>query len=166
MMAGAKRRALTADDLLRLQEEPPSKRARINEDLDATYAYETANSDAEEVDTGVESGASQSGSEDSSEQNSDSEDAASDVARPITADWDAGGRVTQSRISVVPRTTRVVTGNVSRPSASTFVSLGISSVLQDALAKMSIRVPTEVQTACIPPLLQGECRVIAPDREY
>ncbi|RPD67353.1 DEAD-domain-containing protein [Lentinus tigrinus ALCF2SS1-7] len=33
--------------------------------------------------------------------------------------------------------------------------MGISSVLVSALAKMSIRTPTEIQAACIPPLLAG-----------
>ncbi|KAF7313752.1 hypothetical protein HMN09_00532300 [Mycena chlorophos] len=38
---------------------------------------------------------------------------------------------------------------------TSFAALGISAPLQTALAAMSIRVPTEVQAACIPPLLQG-----------
>ncbi|KAH9894481.1 DEAD-domain-containing protein [Cubamyces lactineus] len=33
--------------------------------------------------------------------------------------------------------------------------MGISSVLISALTKMSIKAPTEIQAACIPPLLQG-----------
>ncbi|KAI0326671.1 DEAD-domain-containing protein [Cubamyces sp. BRFM 1775] len=33
--------------------------------------------------------------------------------------------------------------------------MGISSVLISALTKMSIKTPTEIQAACIPPLLQG-----------
>lgn len=37
----------------------------------------------------------------------------------------------------------------------TFASLGVSKNLQHALSSMSINVPTEVQTACIPPLLAG-----------
>ncbi|KAJ7068212.1 P-loop containing nucleoside triphosphate hydrolase protein [Mycena amicta] len=38
---------------------------------------------------------------------------------------------------------------------TSFAALGISTSLQSALASMSIRTPTEVQAACIPPLLQG-----------
>ncbi|KAF7332174.1 hypothetical protein MKEN_00098400 [Mycena kentingensis (nom. inval.)] len=38
---------------------------------------------------------------------------------------------------------------------NSFAVLGISAPLQTALASMSIRTPTEVQSACIPPLLQG-----------
>ena len=40
----------------------------------------------------------------------------------------------------------------------TFSSLGISSPLQAALKSMSIKLPTEVQAACIPPLLEGKIK--------
>lgn len=40
-------------------------------------------------------------------------------------------------------------------SKETFGSLGVSQVLQNALGSMSIRLPTEIQAACIPPLLAG-----------
>ena len=38
---------------------------------------------------------------------------------------------------------------------SSFAQLGISAPLQAALKAMSIRSPTEVQAACIPPLMSG-----------
>ncbi|KAJ7700028.1 P-loop containing nucleoside triphosphate hydrolase protein [Mycena rosella] len=41
------------------------------------------------------------------------------------------------------------------PPSTTFSGLGIATSLQAALTSMSIRAPTEVQAACIPPLLQG-----------
>ena len=40
----------------------------------------------------------------------------------------------------------------------TFSSLGISATLQTALKSMSIKLPTEVQAACIPPLLEGKIK--------
>ena len=40
----------------------------------------------------------------------------------------------------------------------TFSSLGISAPLQAALKSMSIQLPTEVQAACIPPLLEGKIK--------
>ena len=45
------------------------------------------------------------------------------------------------------------------PSAvpASFSSLGISAPLQSALKSMSIKSPTEVQVACIPPILAGMC---------
>jgi hypothetical protein len=45
-----------------------------------------------------------------------------------------------------------------------FSSLGISVPLQSALKSMSIKSPTEVQVACIPPLLAG--MYIFPSRKY
>ncbi|KAF8192546.1 P-loop containing nucleoside triphosphate hydrolase protein [Pholiota molesta] len=45
--------------------------------------------------------------------------------------------------------------STSASSQSSFASLGISPQLQGALKSMSIKAPTEVQSACIPPLLAG-----------
>ncbi|KAF9482441.1 DEAD-domain-containing protein [Pholiota conissans] len=42
------------------------------------------------------------------------------------------------------------------PAVHSFASLGISTQLQGALKSMSIKAPTEVQSACIPPLLAGK----------
>lgn len=39
--------------------------------------------------------------------------------------------------------------------AKDFPSLGVSPFLVRSLASMSIRAPTAVQAACIPPILQG-----------
>ena len=39
---------------------------------------------------------------------------------------------------------------------STFESLGLSKPLISAMSGISIRSPTEIQTACIPPILQGQ----------
>jgi hypothetical protein len=47
---------------------------------------------------------------------------------------------------------------------ASFSSLGISAPLQSALKSMSIKSPTEVQVACIPPLLAG--MYIFPSRKY
>jgi len=43
------------------------------------------------------------------------------------------------------------------PAPVSFSSLGISTLLQSALKSMSIKSPTEIQVACIPPLLAGMC---------
>ena len=39
----------------------------------------------------------------------------------------------------------------------TFAGMGVSSSLVSAMNKMSIHTPTEIQAACIPPLLTGTC---------
>ncbi|KAL4267917.1 DEAD box helicase family protein [Pleurotus pulmonarius] len=41
------------------------------------------------------------------------------------------------------------------PHVESFAALGISQPLQNALKSISIKVPTEIQRACIPPLLEG-----------
>ncbi|KAJ8698282.1 putative RNA helicase [Pleurotus ostreatus] len=41
------------------------------------------------------------------------------------------------------------------PHVESFAALGISKPLQNALKSVSIKVPTEIQSACIPPLLAG-----------
>lgn len=42
-----------------------------------------------------------------------------------------------------------------QPTITSFTSFGVSPALVAALASMSIKVPTPVQAACIPPLLAG-----------
>ncbi|KAH9951744.1 P-loop containing nucleoside triphosphate hydrolase protein [Amylocystis lapponica] len=140
-MAGTKRRALTADDLLRSQEEPSRKRARVNTDSDTEY--ETYSSDSAEENAVASS----------EEYPNPGNGPFVNVAQPGADD---GNESLRSRISIAPRATGPSSAlRPTTPSPSTFISLGISSVIQDALVKMSIRIPTEVQAACIPPLLQG-----------
>lgn len=45
------------------------------------------------------------------------------------------------------------------PHVESFAALGISKPLQNALKSISIKVPTEIQSACIPPLLAGKLRI-------
>ena len=65
-----------------------------------------------------------------------------------------------SRMSALPRVKMVIDTDAIRKKTTlpTFEELGASKALVASLAAMSIRTPTEVQTACIPPLLAGECR--------
>lgn len=61
----------------------------------------------------------------------------------------------KSRESVVAKENTAPSDFSSLP--QTFVELGVSSSLVAAMNKMSIHTPTEVQIACIPPLLDGMC---------
>jgi ATP-dependent RNA helicase DDX49/DBP8 len=62
-----------------------------------------------------------------------------------------------SRIRVNPRLTGAKANPLPVPPISTsFLSLGISPPLRATLSNMSIRVPTEIQAACIPPILSGK----------
>ena len=47
--------------------------------------------------------------------------------------------------------------NPKRTPKASFQSFGISPALLAALSGMSITTPTEIQAACIPPILAGEC---------
>jgi ATP-dependent RNA helicase DDX49/DBP8 len=110
-----------------LQEESPRKRKR--------QPYE---SDEENVD-------------------SDSDMSSSEEQEQTTARQDAFPE--SSRFIFKPKhqvDSNARTGALSITSHSTFASLGVAPVLLSALSKMSIQVPTEVQVACIPPLLAGE----------
>lgn len=165
-----KRDALTADDLLRLQEDVDRKRPRLAAHTivrrrDDSDAESDSVSDFEGSEKASESGdQSHNGSpkEDADEEDeegsgneSHSEDEESSIP-PLDS------RFESSRISVVPRS--AAQNNIASnkapapPAATSFSSLGISSALLSALSKMAIRTPTEVQAACIPPLLQGEYR--------
>jgi ATP-dependent RNA helicase DDX49/DBP8 len=42
-----------------------------------------------------------------------------------------------------------------KPSAEKFASLGLDDWLVQALSAMSIKRPTPIQSACIPPVLEG-----------
>jgi ATP-dependent RNA helicase DDX49/DBP8 len=120
-----------ADDLLKQQEQPLRKRRRLS--------Y----SDPENDEASSESG--------------------SDEHTPSLSDSDVGFQVDwslepHSRVS--NRTTaRSPKLQAALPTKSyTFSSLGISAPLQVALKSMSIKLPTEVQAACIPPLLEGKIK--------
>lgn len=64
-----------------------------------------------------------------------------------------------SRFSLKPRGSTIAKEDKAPPQAHppprSFAELGVSSSLVSALNKMSIHVPTDVQVACIPPLLDG-----------
>lgn len=172
-----KRRALTADDLLRMQEDGPArKRPRETEylededeggdndytssDDDLLVFKQKPRHDSEEEESGSRGGSNEEGSNsDDDEENSDEEQLP--TVQGLTSD---DIEDVSSRISVVPRTTVRVLQNslTTQPKqATSFASFGISPVLLAALHKMSIKTPTEIQAACILPLLQGEYTVQA-----
>lgn len=178
-MAGTKRRELTADDLMRMQEEPRRKRLRLDEAYEEDPEVQDSSSgDEAEVDghEGTNEDDENSGvggeedEDDSVSGSGDESDLSQHVVPPIPVpqdgeDEDADSRFTSSRISFKPRATTPATIQAMlRPRSlpTSFETMGISSVLVSALAKMSIKTPTEIQAACIPPLLQGESDTVEP----
>lgn len=160
---------MSIDDLMRMQEQgPPRKRKRTQE---RAVAAEDSASDSGSQDNhdgpSAENSEGVSGDEDGvteddeGDENEGSEEEDDVLEDKQDFDPDALSRFSTSRVSTQPRKSLVVTRDggpsSSRPLLKAFEDFGISSALLSALHKMSIRAPTEIQAACIPPLLQGEC---------
>lgn len=141
-----KRKNLTSDDLLRRQEEEGSqpkkvKLATLNLEQDITSDYSDASS-SRSVRSPIQVNG-QHDNEDFSDEFSGSEDEKSFL--------EVSERLNASRL---PERIEPIRNTQPRLPAS-FSELGVSSSIQNALKTMSIHTPTEIQTACIPPLLDG-----------
>jgi len=147
MSSESKRRAFTTDDLMHRQElGPPKRQKRIRDE----YEDSSGSSDGSASKEDPESEGLSASDEDEEDQNSASEIPARNGGEEDTI---------PSRFSLRPRQ-GTITGKTTSPTrvhspAQTFVGMGVSSSLVSAMAKMSIHTPTEVQAACIPPLLDG-----------
>lgn len=85
----------------------------------------------------------------------------SQESAPETSIQNAKEDAIPSRFSIKHRQD-TTTGKSEAPShvsslPQTFAGMRVSSSLVSAMNKMSIHTPTEIQTACIPPLLNGMC---------
>ena len=141
----------TLDSLLQGQERRLAQRKRRLSESSDSYAGEN----------GVASSASSSDREESKppgllqDWNSDPENGSTEGPN----DREKSSIMADDRITSLRRITKK-----SEPSnqsslttaQATFASLGVSLPLQKALKGMSIKVPTEVQAACVPPLLAGK----------
>lgn len=168
---------MTTDDLSRLQEGSTRKRLRQNVapllDLDDSdeEAIRSAGAFGRNVDVdgeGSGTGSSSDEEEDEGRTSGEEDEIEEEPALPVHSipdsdeDSQEDGANGSSRIAFRPRTTFQVAQQplVAPPiKLSSFEALGISPALMTALNKMSIRLPTEIQAACIPPLLQGEFNV-------
>ena len=149
-----KRRALTTDELMRTLEEPHRKRARLSS-ITGTSVTSNPNSHhrdysgEEDNSTGSFEGESSGASEDEGDQFSIDLDLDSEfLSHPELPSRFAFSRDRD--------TTQHPNPHLFKPTPTSFSSMDISPPLQAALNNMSIRTPTEVQAACIPPLLSGE----------
>lgn len=171
-MATRKRREWTTDDLLRMQEGPLRKRSRKkldfeDEDEDEQWnierSKEAEDSGEDEKGEGVEHGGERESDDTTDETSSDEQvhENASEDEEDLSVLPTASSSKSISRVSIMPRRTLLPAYKKDAPPinhhpSASFESFGISSSLLTALTSMSIRVPTEVQAACIPPLLKGE----------
>jgi ATP-dependent RNA helicase DDX49/DBP8 len=138
-----KRKSLTADDLLRQQEGPQKRfKSLLHSSRPSDSGGEDSGTSADEDDLSSDNDAH----EDTDE--TDEETSQGNLLQESRADSSG------SRLTIKPRTDH--NPNARPPASTTFSGLGISASLQSALTSMSIRTPTEVQAACIPPLLQGK----------
>ena len=147
MTSSQKRRSLTTDDLLRRQEEPARKKSKTSlgfNGLDELSSEELGDSDVT---------LDQERSNDEFQRRSTGEEEHDDDDSMLDGEslrlGEPGSRFSvRSDFRKVQKSPRLL--------GATFASLGISAPLQSSLNVMSIRTPTEVQAACIPPLLAGQ----------
>ena len=153
-MISSKRRAPTTDDLLRMQEEPQKRHKR---------PYFMQGDEDDDDDVGEDDFDSESTPEDRVQWDGVEESTDSEIGKESSLmEDDAIGRLGESssplgsRMTVKPRLVhqRPLSSGAGKP--VTFSSLGISLPLLSALSEMAIRAPTEIQQACIPPLLAGQ----------
>ncbi|KAJ7781301.1 P-loop containing nucleoside triphosphate hydrolase protein [Mycena metata] len=150
----SKRKSLTADDLLR-QQEGPQKRVKTFRPASPSSSRGSDHSDNGQNDSADSSASSDSDNILAQEDiDDDDESDEEDSPPPISLSKSPGASSdSHSRLTLKPRTDHDPPTRPTPP--ATFSGLGISAPLQAALTSMSIRAPTEVQAACIPPLLQG-----------
>ncbi|RXW25228.1 hypothetical protein EST38_g572 [Candolleomyces aberdarensis] len=176
-----KKRALTADELLRLQEEPASKRLKIRDGkvLHIRHSSSEPSSDDSQDEAGRASDYSEEEGdsdvdfriphkadratkdtwtdEDGSEEEEEDVGSSDDESSTTTPHFNIGSDPsTQDRFApALKKKERDVSIPNSTPVAHSWTSLGVSTPLQAAMRSMSITTPTEVQAGCIPPMLTG-----------
>jgi len=157
-MARQKHDKLTTDELLKLQEGPPLKKIRVSTSASVNSGHIVGFND-ESSSTSSSTGDESTDQEDSQDDVDSSlgqvdEDQAGGDGLELGGTIEDSGRLKLSRTS--PATTRTP-GLAQMPKhlVRSFNDMGISSVLEAALHRMSIHTPTEVQAACIPPILAG-----------
>ncbi|KAJ3736438.1 P-loop containing nucleoside triphosphate hydrolase protein [Lentinula guzmanii] len=149
----AKRKNLTSDDLLRQQEQPQSKRTKLITRSRKEEAYESP-SDASASSSGsVRSPLELNGHKDDGDSSDEVSGSENDQAN-----LQVSARINMDRLRLPQR---IEAGKTLRRTAElqasvSFSQLGVSSAIQNSLKAMSIHIPTEIQAACIPPLLAGK----------
>ncbi|GLB33747.1 putative DEAD box helicase family protein [Lyophyllum shimeji] len=170
-MTGTKRAVLSADDLLRKLEEPRRKKARLSlltesDSDDAPFGKVKANrtesrdGDSSDEERSIDDDENDEDDDEEDDEGEGDDDHDDDDDDADADEADANPRellVVQDRFGSSLKSRQQnqfkETTQPTESKAVTFTSLGISGPLQAALSSMSIRTPTEVQAACIPPLL-------------
>lgn len=164
-MIASKRRAPTIDDLLRRQEEP-QKRYRPSPTFQQEHDDEGSSVDGDEGSDESsaegrepEGGQLKSGGEEGTDSEFSQETSLASVDPGCLSHSSESPDLLGSRVSTKPKLAGQRSQGVSSGAGSsknmTFLSLDISPPLLSALSKMAIHTPTEIQRACVPPLLTG-----------
>ncbi|KAI5118983.1 hypothetical protein M0805_001122 [Coniferiporia weirii] len=159
---------LSIDELLKRTEEPQRKRRKIHEEEDgedtfAGLSSEDSGSGNSEDDASDDSGDDNGESvEEDSLESGDNEEVGEEeeegngtktpLARPV--DFKESTRMSQPARVRIPESEKLIK-TTARKAATSFAELGVSKALVASLGNMSIRAPTEVQAACVPPLIAG-----------
>lgn len=178
-------RHMSTDDLLKQQEKRPFKRLKTHHASRNSFSRSEDDNSSKEVESSTQISDFEDEHEEQSEHESESgPSSGSESARGLSKirartrgaleeDSDDGDDIEEpvSNEPVAEIPSRL--GNVSvaklegreksssspktlKPPPPSFPSLNISTSLVSALAAMAIHTPTEVQAACIPPLIEGE----------
>jgi ATP-dependent RNA helicase DDX49/DBP8 len=171
-----KKRAITVDDLLKSQEEGVSKgNDRVTKRQRLVHLHSEEKEDSSGNEERLDTGDIESDSEEESEEASDEDEQGSttfleskddedeeneeedelEIKPPALTVEDRLGSFVKKKLEARPTLQRTKKNPVT-----SFSSFGISPALVTALTSMSIKVPTPVQAACIPPLLAGARIVI------
>lgn len=158
-MARQEHDKLTTDELLKLQEGPPLKKIRVSTSVSVDSGRFVGFHD-ESSSTSSSSPGDDSTDQEDSQDDVDSclgqvdEDQAGSDCLELGEAIEDSGRLKLSHASLASTRTRSL-AQTPKHLARSFNDMGISSVLEAALHRMSIHTPTEVQAACIPPILAG-----------
>jgi len=162
-MITSKRRTLTTDDLLRRQEEPHKRRKQspvaLRDEGEDNSLGEDDDFDLTSEDGEVEKDGSEWESEVEEDTDSETREETSLVETGRLGHSSESSSLLGSRVTVKPqlvhRHRHTLPPETGPSKQVTFTSLGISPLLLSAMSKMAIHTPTEIQRACIPPLLAG-----------
>lgn len=147
--------SFSVDDLLKLQEERPYKRRRVSPPIASKDSKNDSEDGTEDEDSEEQMQPQKSLDEDAPDgETSDEEEEGLDERHVASANAEISSRISWTG----RRSNDDVQQKAVRPEASapSFAVLGASKSLTASLAIMSIKKPTPVQVACIPPLLQGK----------
>jgi hypothetical protein len=147
---------LTTDDLLKLQEGYPSKKFRLSTIIsDSGHSAGSDESDSTAPSSGDDS-SDQEGSQEDAESISDQlNDEQFERDRLELGTIEDSGRLKLSRHTDSISTSTPRPTQIPEQLIRSFSDMGVSSALESTLHRMSIHTPTEIQAACIPPILAG-----------